>query len=92
MNPAALPTLTALALLWQQAPPRPEWNQTKAVEKVQRAVDLEKSGEKPWEKIAWTTDPEEAVKRAGQDRKPIVVFLFKKLTQEWDGPEQQGRC
>lgn len=56
---------------------RPEWDQKKAVEKVQRILALEKSGQ-PWNDIAWMTDADKAVARARKEQKPIFVYLFLK--------------
>jgi len=88
MKPAALAILAALT----GGQERPEWDQKKALAKVQTTLDIEKTGEKPWDKIAWVTDPKEAARRAQEERKPILVYIFKKIKQEWDEPEKWGRC
>ena len=84
MNVRILPTLAMIAFLVQgvaiaQKPPkRPEWDQKKAVETVKSVLAMEVKGDTPWDKIAWKTDPAEAVAAAQKEQKPIFVFFFLK--------------
>ena len=59
----------------EKSPPQQEWDQKKAEEIVTKCVAVEKSGQ-PWDKIAWLTDPEQAIARARKEDKPIFVFAF----------------
>jgi hypothetical protein len=56
---------------------RPEWDQKKAEAIVKRCVELEKTGQ-PWDNIAWLTDPDEAARRARDEDRPILVYVFVK--------------
>jgi hypothetical protein len=59
----------------QEQAKRPEWDQKKAVEAVRRVTQLEQNGQ-PWDRIAWTTNVDEAVTRAQTENKPIFVFFY----------------
>lgn len=61
----------------EESAPRPVWNQDKAVEIVQKCVDLEAHGQ-PWDKIAWMEDVPAAVARAKKEDKPLFVYFFLK--------------
>lgn len=68
--------LPAIAFSRQQAG-RPEWDQKKAVQTVQKIKEREAKGQ-PWDKIAWTTSAEQAIARARREQKPIFVYFFLK--------------
>jgi len=70
------------SILWrgvlaEDAAPRPEWDQKKAVEMVQKVIALEAAGQ-PWDTIAWMDNPSDAAARAKKESKPIFVFFFLK--------------
>jgi hypothetical protein len=52
-----------------------DWDQKRAEEIVTTCVAVEKSGQ-PWDKIAWLTDPDQAIARARKEDKPIFVFAY----------------
>ena len=66
---------TLLLLLMVQD--RPEWDQKKAVETVRGVLEIEKGG-RPWDKIEWVEDADQAVERAQKEKKPIFVYFFLK--------------
>ena len=72
----AVVALPLLAFCQDQAA-RPEWDQKKAAEKVQKVIALEETG-RPWDRIAWMTDAEAAVTRARKESKPIFIYFFLK--------------
>jgi hypothetical protein len=71
-----LAVLPVLAIGYGQAQ-RSAWEQSRAVEMVQRVLRIEESG-RPWDKIVWVTDPEEAATRAKREGKPIFVYFYLK--------------
>lgn len=52
-----------------------EWDQKKAVEKVQKVIEIEKNG-KPWENIKWNEDPQKAIALSKKLGKPIFLYLY----------------
>ncbi len=75
-----LATFTVLfphAAFSQQLTKRPEWDQEKAVAKVQAVLNLEKQGQ-PWDRVPWMTDVDQAIARASKESKPIFVYFFLK--------------
>ncbi|MBI1270792.1 hypothetical protein GC174_10200 [bacterium] len=57
---------------------RQKWDQQAAIRKVQSVIDQEKSGDFAWQRIAWLDNPEEAARRAQEEKKPIFVFFLLK--------------
>ena len=74
---AAIVVALPLLAVAQDQVKRPEWDQQKAEERVQKILALEKTGQ-PWDKIAWLTDTNQAVTRAHQENKPVFVYFFLK--------------
>ena len=56
---------------------REDWDQDKALAKVQQVLELEETGQ-PWNEIKWLTDPKHAVEEAQEQGKPILVFFYLK--------------
>lgn len=56
---------------------RAQWDQEKAVEKVEDIIELEETGE-PWNDIAWEVDPARAAEKAKNLKKPVFVYLYLK--------------
>jgi len=63
----------------QEPAKRAEWDQKKALDIIKGVValekDLEKTG-KPWDKIAWLTDADQAIARAKKENKAIIVYCY----------------
>lgn len=62
-------------------PPPIEWDQTKAKERVQYILDIEKKIPDtgiPWDKISWMHNEKEAIKKAQKENRPIFAYLFMK--------------
>ena len=57
---------------------RPEWDQKKAVEKLNNMLAVEEEGKLPWDDIAWQTDPAKAAALAQKEQKPIFIYFFLK--------------
>ena len=72
-----LAMLSAVRILAQDTPKRPDWDQKQAVAIVKNIIALEEAGT-PWDKIAWKTDPAEAVALARKEQKPIFVYFYLK--------------
>jgi hypothetical protein len=58
--------------------PRPDWDQKKAVQRVEKVLEREASGERPWDRIPWMSDAAAAAARARRENRPIFVFFFLK--------------
>jgi hypothetical protein len=73
--------LMALGACWAAglagAQERPEWDQEKAVAKVKGVLAVEAAG-RPWDKVAWLTDIDQAVAEARKQDKPLFVYFFLK--------------
>jgi hypothetical protein len=75
---AAAATLGAACAVGEEPAKRPDWDQKKAVEKVQAVLAVEEKGDLPWDQIAWETDPKTAAGRAEKERKPVFVYFYLK--------------
>ena len=58
--------------------PKREWNQDEALTRVQEVLEIEKSGDLPWDNIAWETDAAKAIERSTKENKPLFVYMFLK--------------
>lgn len=52
------------------------WDQGKAKRLVTKVLEVEKAKTRPWNKIAWRSNVESAVREAKRARKPIFVFFY----------------
>lgn len=57
--------------------PERAWDQTEAKRRVQRVLDIEKSGQ-PWDKIAWRGNVADAEAEAKRTGKPLFVYFYLK--------------
>jgi hypothetical protein len=75
---AVMVGVCATAAIGQESAKQLEWDQAKAIQKVKELIALEETGDFPWEKIAWQTDPNKAAALAQKEQKPIFVYFFLK--------------
>jgi hypothetical protein len=67
--------LLTIGLAWGQ---RPAWDQKAAEAKVRGLLAIENGQTRPWDRIAWETDPNAAALRAQRENKPLFVFFYLK--------------
>ena len=72
----ALPGLVGITFAHADEPRR--WNQDEAVARVKNVLQVENSGDLPWDNIAWETDVDKAIERSEEENKPLFVYIFLK--------------